>query len=91
MRNRLLISLLSIAILTGCSHSHDHGSEHHDHDHADMHDAGHSHDHDGDHDEDVHEHAAGVIHFSEEQAAAAGLLTEVVQPAPFTQVLKVNG
>ncbi len=90
MRNRFLLSLLSIAILTGCTHSHDHGSEH-DHDHADMHDAGHSHDHDGDHDEDAHEHAAGVIHFSEEQAAAAGLLTEVVQPAPFTQVLKVNG
>ncbi len=92
MKNRFIFFLLSIAILTGCSHSHNHGSEH-DHDHADMHDAGHSHDHDEGHDEDAHEHdhAAGVIHFSDAQAEAAGLQTEVVQPAPFTQVLKVNG
>lgn len=61
----------------------------------------HSHDHDHDHGHDAeevedeheheHEHAAGVIHFSDEQAEAAGLQTETVQPAPFTQVLKVNG
>ncbi len=53
----------------------------------------HHHDHETDHDEDEleHEHAAGVIHFSEEQAEAANLQTEVIQPGSFTQVLKVNG
>ncbi len=51
----------------------------------------HDHDHDHDPDEETHEHAAGVIHFSEEQAEAAGLETLVVQPGAFTQVLKVSG
>jgi len=95
MKNRFLISLLSVAILTGCSHNqnHDEGHDHSHHDSEEMHDAhANDHDHEAAHGEpEEHEHAAGVIHFSDEQAAAAGLRTETMQPAPFTQVLKVNG
>lgn len=89
LKIHILTCCLALAVFTGCSHhNHDHD---HDHDHADMHDEGHSHDHEGDGEHDEHEHAAGVIHFSEEQAEAAGLQTQVVEPGAFTQILKVGG
>lgn len=91
MKIHIFSLCLSIAVFASCSHhDHNHGDDH-DHDHADMHDEGHSHDHEGDKDHDEHEHAAGVIHFSDEQAEAAGLQTVIVEPGTFTQVLKVGG
>lgn len=54
---------------------------HHDHDH----------DHNVESEVEEHEHAPGEIHFDEEQAKAAGLQVETVQPSDFMQVLKVNG
>lgn len=55
----------------------------HEHDHA--------HHHGEEEHEEHHEHAVGEIHFSEEQAEAAGLEVETVAPSDFMQVLKVNG
>lgn len=48
------------------------------------------HDHSKEHTE-AEAHAADEIGFTKEQAAAAGLETEKVTPAPFTQVIKTSG
>lgn len=67
---------------------HDHEHEGHDHKHE-----GHDHEHEGrDHE---HEAAASThsneIIFKEELAKAVGLQTKVMEPAPFTDVIKTSG
>lgn len=50
--------------------------------------------HDGDHEKEeahAHKHAPGEIEFSEDQARAAGLRTEKVAPADFSEVIHVSG
>ena len=51
------------------------------------------HDHDHDHEAESHgaEHASDEIHFSPEQAAAAGLETEIVAPGTFAGVIRTSG
>lgn len=72
-----------------CGHSHE-GHEHAGHNHdGHSHGTHEGHDHDGhDHDESVH---AGEIKFTQAQAEAVGLETEVVAPAPFRAVIHTGG
>ncbi len=77
-RNYLVLATYIAAVLTGCSgHNHEHGEHSHE---------GHEHE---EHAE--HAHTAGEIVFSEEKAAAIGLETEVIDYAPFAEVIKVSG
>lgn len=75
MRQYRYIQMVLLAGLLTGCGSHSH--EEHDH-------------HEAEH-ETAEAHAAGEIHFSAEQALAAGLETETVRAGSFTQVLKVNG
>lgn len=79
------------------AHEHEEGHDHegHDHDHE-----GHDHEHEEhDHDHEGHDHeqeAAANAHsneiiFKEELAKAVGLQTKVMEPAPFTDVIKTSG
>lgn len=82
-------------LLTGCG-NHRNSSELHDHDEATEAHAGHGHEHEGGHEEDEHsheghDHASGVIEFSEARAEAAGLMTETVVPGAFSAVIRTSG
>ena len=99
-----IVVYLAFMSVAGCSgenassggHDHDH-----DHDHTPAHD--HSHDSHGDHDhEEGHVHGSGEeageethgsdeIVLAPEKAAAAGVATETVAPAPFHGVIKTSG
>lgn len=66
---------------------------HHDHDHDHNHDHDHEHDHDHDHDhsdEQENDHSDEIV-FTEEQAKAAGLQTQVISTGPFHYVIKTSG
>lgn len=93
MKKIYLLWVLCAYIFTGCS-GNAAGHAEHDHEHeAHEHEEGHDHEHEG-HD---HEHeAAGAAHsneiiFKEEMAKAVGLQTKVMEPAPFTDVIKTSG
>lgn len=93
MKKIYLLWVLCAYIFAGCS-GNAAGHAEHDHEHeAHEHEEGHNHEHEG-HD---HEHeAAGAAHsneiiFKEEMAKAVGLQTKVMEPAPFTDVIKTSG
>lgn len=100
MRKIYLLWVLCAYILAGCSGGATKQEEHnHDHE-AHEHEEGHDHDHEGhDHEHEGHDHgkeAATAEHsneiiFKEELAKAVGLQTKVVEPAPFTDVIKTSG
>ncbi len=89
----------ALAILAGCGNNNSsaHGSEAsgtehgagHDHE-AENHDHENDHAHDGD-EHKGHQHAPGVIEFSQARAEAAGLQTEIVQPGQFNAVIRTSG
>lgn len=103
MRKIYLLWVLCAYVLAGCSggatkqeeHNHDHEA----HEHEEGHD--HDHDHEGhDHEHEGHDHGkeaattaahSNEIIFKEELAKAVGLQTKVVEPAPFTDVIKTSG
>lgn len=82
---------------------HEHAEEHHDHhshEEGHIHDAhsheghtheGHAHETTAAHDEHSHEAADGEIHFSHEQAEAAGVQTEMLTPGTFAEVIATSG
>ena len=74
--------VLCAYILAGCSGGHDHDHEGHDHEHE-------GHDH-GKEAATTAAHSNEII-FKEELAKAVGLQTKVVEPAPFTDVIKTSG
>ncbi|WP_288207401.1 efflux RND transporter periplasmic adaptor subunit [uncultured Parabacteroides sp.] len=100
MRKIYLLWVLCAYLLAGCSGGATKQDEH-DHDHeAHEHEEGHDHDHEGhDHEHEGHDHGkeaasgahANEIIFKEELAKAVGLQTKVVEPAPFTDVIKTSG
>lgn len=101
MRKIYLLWVLCAYVLAGCSGGATKQEEHnHDHE-AHEHEEGHDHDHEGhDHEHEGHDHgkeaAATAAHsneiiFKEELAKAVGLQTKVVEPAPFTDVIKTSG
>ena len=75
---------------TATVHNHDeHNRSHEGHDHSHE---GHSHSHEGTHDHSHEDgHAAGEIVIAPEQARAAGIVAEVIQPKAFRQVIPVSG
>ena len=93
--------VLCAYVLAGCSGGVTKQEEHnHDHE-AHEHEEGHDHDHEGhDHEHEGHDHGkeaattaahSNEIIFKEELAKAVGLQTKVVEPAPFTDVIKTSG
>lgn len=94
MRKIYLLWVLCAYLLTGCSGGATKQEEHnHDHE-AHEHEEGHDHDHEGhDHGKEAATTAAhsNEIIFKEELAKAVGLQTKVVEPAPFTDVIKTSG
>lgn len=67
--------------------AHDHGHEGHDHGHE-----GHDHGHEGhDHEHEAEHQHADEISFKKANADAIGLQTQIMQPAPFTEVIKTSG
>lgn len=74
--------VLCAYVLAGCSGGHDHDHEGHDHEHE-------GHDH-GKEAATTAAHSNEII-FKEELAKAVGLQTKVVEPAPFTDVIKTSG
>ncbi|WP_075557201.1 efflux RND transporter periplasmic adaptor subunit [Parabacteroides timonensis] len=100
MRKIYLLWVLCAYLLAGCSGGATKQDEH-DHDHeAHDHEEGHDHDHEGhDHEHEGHDHGkeaasgahANEIIFKEELAKAVGLQTKVMEPAPFTDVIKTSG
>jgi RND family efflux transporter MFP subunit len=100
MRKIYLLWVLCAYVLAGCSGGATKQDEH-DHDHeAHEHEEGHDHDHEGhDHEHEGQDHGkeaasgahANEIIFKEELAKAVGLQTKVVEPAPFTDVIKTSG
>lgn len=86
--------VLCAYLLAGCSGGATKQEEHnHDHE-AHEHEEGHDHDHEGhDHGKEAATTAAhsNEIIFKEELAKAVGLQTKVVEPAPFTDVIKTSG
>lgn len=101
MRKIYLLWVLCAYILAGCSGGATKQEEHnHDHE-AHEHEEGHDHDHEGhDHEHEGHDHGkeaattaahSNEIIFKEELAKAVGLQTKVVEPAPFTDVIKTSG
>ena len=105
MKKIYLLWVLCAYIFAGCGggatkseeHNHDHEAHEHEEGHNHEHE-GHDHEHEGD-EYEGHEHgneaAAGVhsneIIFKEELAKAVGLQTKVMEPAPFTDVIKTSG
>lgn len=105
MKKIYLLWVLCAYIFAGCGggatkseeHNHDHEAHEHEEGHDHEHE-GHDHEHEGD-EHEGHEHgneaAAGVhsneIIFKEELAKAVGLQTKVMEPAPFTDVIKTSG
>lgn len=101
MRKIYLLWVLCAYVLAGCSGGATKQEEHnHDHE-AHEHEEGHDHDHEGhDHEHEGHDHGkeaattaahSNEIIFKEELAKAVGLQTKVVEPAPFTDVIKTSG
>lgn len=101
MRKIYLLWVLCAYLLAGCSGGATKQEEHnHDHE-AHEHEEGHDHDHEGhDHEHEGHDHGkeaattaahSNEIIFKEELAKAVGLQTKVVEPAPFTDVIKTSG
>lgn len=94
MRKIYLLWVLCAYVLAGCSGGATKQEEHnHDHE-AHEHEEGHDHDHEGhDHGKEAATTAAhsNEIIFKEELAKAVGLQTKVVEPAPFTDVIKTSG
>lgn len=94
MRKIYLLWVLCAYLLAGCSGGATKQEEHnHDHE-AHEHEEGHDHDHEGhDHGKEAATTAAhsNEIIFKEELAKAVGLQTKVVEPAPFTDVIKTSG
>ena len=101
MRKIYLLWVLCAYVLAGCSGGVTKQEEHnHDHE-AHEHEEGHDHDHEGhDHEHEGHDHGkeaattaahSNEIIFKEELAKAVGLQTKVVEPAPFTDVIKTSG
>lgn len=101
MRKIYLLWVLCAYVLAGCSGGATKQEEHnHDHE-AHEHEEGHDHDHEGhDHEHEGHDHGkeaattaahSNEIIFKEELAKAVGLQTKVVEPAPFTDVVKTSG
>lgn len=98
MRKIYLLWVLCAYLLAGCSGG---ATKQDEHDHeAHEHEEGHDHDHEGhDHEHEGHDHGkeaasgahANEIIFKEELAKAVGLQTKVVEPAPFTDVIKTSG
>ena len=82
MRKIYLLWVLCAYVLAGCSGGHDHDHEGHDHEHE-------GHDH-GKEAATTAAHSNEII-FKEELAKAVGLQTKVVEPAPFTDVIKTSG
>ena len=82
MRKIYLLWVLCAYVLAGCSGGHDHDHEGHDHEHD-------GHDH-GKEAATTAAHSNEII-FKEELAKAVGLQTKVVEPAPFTDVIKTSG
>ena len=74
--------VLCAYVLAGCSGGHDHDHEGHDHEHE-------GHDH-GKEAATTAAHSNEII-FKEELAKAVGLQTKIVEPAPFTDVIKTSG
>lgn len=96
MRKIYLLWVLCAYLLIGCSGG---ATKQDEHDHeAHEHEEGHDHEHEG-HDHEGHDHGkeaasgahANEIIFKEELAKAVGLQTKVVEPAPFTDVIKTSG
>nr|WP_129734118.1 efflux RND transporter periplasmic adaptor subunit [Parabacteroides goldsteinii] len=96
MRKIYLLWVLCAYLLAGCSGG---ATKQDEHDHeAHEHEEGHDHEHEGD-DHEGHDHGkeaasgahANEIIFKEELAKAVGLQTKVVEPAPFTDVIKTSG
>lgn len=101
MRKIYLLWVLCAYVLAGCSGGATKQEEHnHDHE-AHEHEEGHDHDHEGhDHEHEGHDHGkeaattaahSNEIIFKEELAKAVGLQTKIVEPAPFTDVIKTSG
>lgn len=82
MRKIYLLWVLCAYVLAGCSGGHDHDHEGHDHEHE-------GHDH-GKEAATTAAHSNEII-FKEELAKAVGLQTKIVEPAPFTDVIKTSG
>ena len=82
MRKIYLLWVLCAYVLAGCSGGHAHDHEGHDHEHE-------GHDH-GKEAATTAAHSNEII-FKEELAKAVGLQTKVVEPAPFTDVIKTSG
>lgn len=70
------VAALAVTLFSACSAKHAHDADEHDH----AHEAEAAHDADSD-----------DIHFSTEQARAAGLQTERIVPADFAEVIEVSG
>lgn len=89
MRKIYLLWVLCAYVLAGCSGGATKQEEHnHDHE-AHEHEEGHDHDH-GKEAATTAAHSNEII-FKEELAKAVGLQTKVVEPAPFTDVIKTSG
>ena len=78
----LSIAVCSVMLFAAC-HA-EHADQHH-HEHGD-----------GEHqaeasEEEAHQHEPGIIEFSAQQAKAAGLVVQEVQPSDFSEVIEVSG
>ena len=97
--NRIILLAAASLFMVSCNANKNHTSSEHNHEHCDG--DGHNHsatskeshtDHDGhNHGSEATEHHADEIAFTEAQAKAVGLKTEVAQPAPFYNVIKTSG
>lgn len=89
-----LLFLLASCNTNSTTHKDDHSA--HDHDHGDHDHEGHSHEGHG-HNHENHNHGEGEaahqdeIVFTEAQAKAAGLQTQILMPGQFHQVVKTSG
>lgn len=72
-------------------HSHEHDAHSHEHEHEGCDYSHEEHAHDThSHDAHSHEHGEGIA-FTKQQAEAAGLQVELIEPAPFAGVIKTAG
>ena len=75
------VAFVAATLFTACHAGHNHGEEGHDHaaeEHAEK-------------EEHAHEHGSDEIKFTPEQAKAAGLKVETLQPSDFSEVVEVSG
>lgn len=92
MKKFIFMGVLGLFLLGSCHHHTAHDHEGHDHESEEAHD--HDHDHEGHHHEEEGEAHAGhsdEIILTPEKAKAAGVVSEIIQPKSFRQVIATSG